>query len=322
MKGTTCLLVSAVLFGLSVVGCRGPQRCPPRPCVLPQPCAPRPCLPGACPPAPVPGGPPVFPGAGVVPPGAVQAPPLPPAPPPPPSGAVQAPAPNFPAETRNKIDYRWYPSEGQVQLAPPEPIRRDEAGKDRIRFGPLEPVKPAPGQQQPLPPGPSKEPPSIRDAATPPLPVGIPQFAAVQDKIAAGLRPSLDDGLDWLKSNGYRTILHIRGPGEENQADRKQVEKRGLVYLSLEVSPQALNKQMVDEFSRMVSDAKGRPLFVYDRDGSLAGGLWYLHFRLREQLPDDAARIRANALGLKEQADGAYRLMWLAVQKYLNEQAK
>ena len=31
------------------------------------------------------------------------------------------------------------------------------------------------------------------------------------------------------------------------------------------------------------------------RDGTLAGALWYLHFRTARQLPDDAARVRAGA---------------------------
>ena len=31
------------------------------------------------------------------------------------------------------------------------------------------------------------------------LPVGIPQFSSVNSKVSSGLRPSLDDGLDWLR---------------------------------------------------------------------------------------------------------------------------
>jgi protein tyrosine phosphatase (PTP) superfamily phosphohydrolase (DUF442 family) len=157
--------------------------------------------------------------------------------------------------------------------------------------------------------------------AQPDLPVGIPQFTHVQgkDKIAAGLRPSLDEGLEWLKEKGYRTVLLVRLPGEEDQADRKQVEKRGMKFVSLEVSPLTLSKEIVDEFNRIVADKKALPLFVYDRDGSLAGGLWYLHFRTVEQSPDDAARLRAGALGLREDRDGSHREMWLAIQNFLRK---
>jgi protein tyrosine phosphatase (PTP) superfamily phosphohydrolase (DUF442 family) len=154
------------------------------------------------------------------------------------------------------------------------------------------------------------------------LPVGIPQFTEVQgkDKIAVGLRPSLDEGLDWLQSNGYRTVLLVRLPGEEDQADRKQVEKRGMKFLTVEVSPLTLSKDIVEQFNRIVADKGVLPLFVYDRDGSLAGALWYLHFRSAELQPDDAARLRAGALGLREDRDGSHRDMWLAIQNYLRKQ--
>jgi protein tyrosine phosphatase (PTP) superfamily phosphohydrolase (DUF442 family) len=158
-------------------------------------------------------------------------------------------------------------------------------------------------------------------APTPPLPVGIPQFATAKERVTNGLRPQLD-GLDWLQANGYRTVLHIRPPGEDDTADRRQVEKRGLRYVSIELSPQTLTRTVADEFNRIVGDASGHPLFVYDREGMLAGGLWYLHFRIVDGLSDEAARTRAAGLGLREDLNGTHRTMWLAIQKLLSEQGR
>ena len=108
-------------------------------------------------------------------------------------------------------------------------------------------------------------------------------------------------------------------PGEDDAADRRQFEKYGLKYLSLEVSPQTLSRATVEAFSRTANNAEARPLFVYDRDGSLAGGLWYLHFRTADKDSDELARIRAGRLGLKTDAEGEHRTMWVAIQKYINE---
>jgi hypothetical protein len=121
----------------------------------------------------------------------------------------------------------------------------------------------------------------------------------------------------WLKANGYRAALYLRRPGEGDAADRRQFEQRGLAFTSLEVSPEALSWQTAEAFRRAVTDAGSQPLFVYDADGSLAGGLWYLYFRRVERLPDEAARLRAGRLGLREGADGAQRDMMLAVQRLL-----
>jgi protein tyrosine phosphatase (PTP) superfamily phosphohydrolase (DUF442 family) len=145
-------------------------------------------------------------------------------------------------------------------------------------------------------------------AASPEMPSGIPGFAFAREQVASGQKPLLD-GFAWLKDNGYRAVLHLRQVGEDDAADRKQVEDRGMKYLSLEVSPQTLGQKVIDEFNRIVADAGNRPLFVYDRDGVAAGGLWYLQFRTIDRLSDEAARTKAAALGLKSDKETANRPM-------------
>jgi hypothetical protein len=125
--------------------------------------------------------------------------------------------------------------------------------------------------------------------------------------------------VEWLQQNGYRTVLHLRQPGEDDAAERKLFELRGLKYLSLEVSPQTLSSKVVDEFNRIVGDRSLRPLFIYDKNGIFTGGLWYLHFRQVDHLNDEEARLRAARLGLREAAEGLPREMWLAIQKFLSE---
>jgi protein tyrosine phosphatase (PTP) superfamily phosphohydrolase (DUF442 family) len=212
------------------------------------------------------------------------------------------PAPVSPGPSRYAPEqgsqYRWEPAPGMVKLLPPEPVQSESA-------------------KAPLPKITESKEPAAAKTPPPALPAGIPQFNLFKEGVAAGLRPSLDDGLDWLQANGYHTVLHVRKPGEDDSADRKQVEKRRLTYLSVEVSPETLSKKAVDEFNKIVADKIAYPLFVYDRDGALAGGLWYLYFRTAEQSADDAARVRAGALGFREDRDDSHRSMWLAVQNYL-----
>jgi protein tyrosine phosphatase (PTP) superfamily phosphohydrolase (DUF442 family) len=136
--------------------------------------------------------------------------------------------------------------------------------------------------------------------------------------VTSGLKPQLD-GLSWLYDNGYRTVLHIKQADEDDSADRQIVEKRGLRYLALSVAPTTLSRATVDEFNRIVADAGRQPLFVYDRDGTLAGALWYLHFRMVGRDSDETARTKAGRLGLKIDGSGAPRDIWLAIQRLLTE---
>jgi protein tyrosine phosphatase (PTP) superfamily phosphohydrolase (DUF442 family) len=171
--------------------------------------------------------------------------------------------------------------------------------------------------------GPSPSPsPGVAEerAGTPALPSGIPQFAMAKPGVASGLRPTLE-GLDWLKAKGYRTVLYVCNPEEDDSSDREQIEKkRGLKYVSLKVSPENLTPTLVDEFNHIVSDASNYPLFVYDKAGAVAGGLWYLHFRIVDLAPDDEARLKAGRLGLKENGDDLHKRMWIAVQKCLRKE--
>jgi protein tyrosine phosphatase (PTP) superfamily phosphohydrolase (DUF442 family) len=202
-------------------------------------------------------------------------------------------------------DPTWRPIEqASVKLAPPVISDSNEpAGRTSL-------YPPMPDTGKPSGTG-------VTQAKTPlsAFPVGIPQFAIVKDGVATGLRPMLDDGLDWLQANGYRTVVFLRQPGEPDSADRRQVEKRGMKYLSLEVSPQLLTPQLAEDFNHLAADSSAQPLFVYDRDGALTGSLWYLYFRLAESAADEVARVRAGALGLRLDRDGPHREMWLAAQQ-------
>jgi hypothetical protein len=170
-------------------------------------------------------------------------------------------------------------------------------------------VREQPGSDTPAP----AEPPR----ATPSFPVGIPRFSSALQNVAAGLRPD-PEGWDWLRANRYRTALRIRQPGEDDSSDREIAQRHGLQYVSIEVSPATLSRAVVDRFTRIVDDPNNRALFVYDKNGVLAGGLWYLYFRLAENHTDDEARVLAGRLGLHE-PDTDNRDMWLAIQKLLGE---
>src|SRR5262249_2849873 len=120
------------------------------------------------------------------------------------------------------------------------------------------------------------------------------------------------------QAQGYRTVVHLRTAGEADSADRKQVENRGMKYVCLELTPASMTRTQVQDFLRLVSDPQAQPLFVYDRDGALAGSLWYAYFRQVEQNDDETARVRAGALGLRENAPGLPRDMYVAVRQSMN----
>jgi protein tyrosine phosphatase (PTP) superfamily phosphohydrolase (DUF442 family) len=226
-----------------------------------------------------------------------------------PAAPLGAPAASPPSPAIQQNNYIAPPG---TSPAPPP------AAAPRVDLQQPEPAASAPEERAYTPQ--TQEPPPAREdrAASPSLPVDIPQFAAVKTNIASGQEP-FPGGIAWLKSHGYRTVLHIRLPAEDDSTARKQFEQSGLRYLSLEVSPQTLSRQIIEQFNRLVADANNLPLFVYDKDGSLAGALWYLHFRLVDRATEEKAREDAERLGFRQDRSDAHLKMWLAVQNLLKD---
>jgi protein tyrosine phosphatase (PTP) superfamily phosphohydrolase (DUF442 family) len=215
------------------------------------------------------------------------------------------------------------PSSPPNGTPPPDPVPQ-KPQTSAPQYLPEQPAtaEPPPARLSP-PEMPGTAPPRVREErpATPALPSGIPQFEIARDRVASGLKP-LAGGFEWLALNGYKTVLHLKAPGGDDAAERRQAEQAGLKFISLEVSPQTLSRAIVDDFNRLVTDSTAQPLFVYDQGGTLTGGLWYLHFRTAERLSDEAARVRAARLGLKDEASGDAGTMWLAIQKFLRDEAR
>jgi hypothetical protein len=170
---------------------------------------------------------------------------------------------------------------------------------------------PPPVISEPAPSKPSLEPPTSS------TPVGLPGFARVpgHEGVASGRRPSLD-GFDWLKANGYRTVVYLHAPTADVSAARELAEKRGLRFSPIAVSPANLAKAL-DEFTAVVNDNGARPVYVADENGVRAGALWYLVFRTSDLLGDDTARLRADPLGLTEAGTEEQKQFWLAIQDVL-----
>ena len=226
----------------------------------------------------------------------------------PPQNIPDGPAPPPPgSSTRNR------PS-GGAELLLPESL--PPGGKPKSEY--LDPMGPAPSGATPPPP-PGKETinpdPPVSKTLKPQTPnaFGISGFATVKEGVSTGLRPEIE-GLDWLRSKSYKTVVYLRAPSDDDTTDRRQAEKRDLKFVSWEVTPEGINKAFVDEFNQLIGDTAARPVFVYSREGNLAGSVWYLHLRTAEFLTHEEAKVRVSQLGLSNEQNDYFK----AAVKHLN----
>ena len=161
-----------------------------------------------------------------------------------------------------------------------------------IILGPPE-TTPAPTQTRSAPSGSS-------------FPVDIPGYAILTDKIAGGQQP-FPDGIAWLKEAGFSTVIHLRQPLEDVSASRQLVERQNMAYKSLEISPQTLDASVLAALDRDIQAANGRPVFLFDRDGSRTGAIWIAYATRYLTLSETQAREQAARLGYRrENADPAW----------------
>ncbi len=223
----------------------------------------------------------------------------------------QAPAPSAPVEIRGYgpvSDSTWHaPTNGGVTMAIPEAAPSRESVRLSQPEVPGAPPKPIISES--------------RTAEPPAAPADIPHYNQVYDKVASGERPINLEGLEWLKSNGFHTALYLRRTTDNETSDRRQIENRGMKYLSIEVQPQNLRENL-DQFNQYVNNSGNYPLFVYakdSKDSMIIGSLWYLRFRTVDRMSESEARAKAARLGLQEEQTEANRPMWLAIQKTLEQ---
>jgi protein tyrosine phosphatase (PTP) superfamily phosphohydrolase (DUF442 family) len=203
----------------------------------------------------------------------------------------------------------------EVKLGPPSPIRRAEARTPADSGAPVDGTKEPPVANVPNKDEPGAKRPEA-DSKDLPQPIDLPGFAIAAPGVATGIKP-FPDGIAWLAEKGYKTVLHLRAPGEDTAATRRLFEAKGLKYVTLEGSPARLSKELYDSFVKQVKDADSHPLFVWDKDGSVSGGLWYLYNRIEKNETDEKSRAEAQRLGLRFDDDVEHKTMVLAVQQLL-----
>jgi protein tyrosine phosphatase (PTP) superfamily phosphohydrolase (DUF442 family) len=137
--------------------------------------------------------------------------------------------------------------------------------------------------------------------------------------VSSGLKPYPDD-FAWLAKQGYRSVLHLRDPDRDDVADERLAKRARLKYQSLVAAPERLDRRLYEDFVRAVNGTDDHPLYVYHKDGTVAGGLWYLYFHLHQGESDEVARGRARNLGLdfSDTSDPQIRMVE-AVQRLVSE---
>lgn len=207
---------------------------------------------------------------------------------------------------------------GPGASAEPPDIRRSPSPLPTTDPTPTPPPHTANAPSQPPAPAEANAPSKPPTPVEAKLPVGLPGFTEVSGKeqVASGRKPSVE-GLNWLQKNGYRTVVYLHDPNLDTKPATDLCQARGMRFIGIPVSADRM-KEVAAAFDAAVADTRNRPLYMCDDSGLWAGTLWYAHFRTVDLINPDAAKVRANGLGLDDPStSGEQKKLWDAVQDYL-----
>ena len=96
----------------------------------------------------------------------------------------------------------------------------------------------------------------------------------ISDRVTVGAQVS-EEEVKALGKEGFKTIVNLREPGEEDQpvspdAEAQFVEQAGLKYLHMPVSSKAMKPELVDRFRDELKSLPA-PVFVHCHKGKRAG---------------------------------------------------
>ena len=125
-------------------------------------------------------------------------------------------------------------------------------------------------------------------------------FTRVNDQYCTGGQPKLEV-LEKLKSEGVKSIINLRTPGEHRADDEEAKAKElGLKYFNIPVVYRDPKDEQATEFLNITDDPANRPVFIHCTAAIRVGAFWMIRRVLRDGWSVEAAEEEAKKIGLRE----------------------
>lgn len=143
----------------------------------------------------------------------------------------------------------------------------------------------------------------------------------ISDRLSIDTNPPTQEELENLTREGFRTVVNLRTPGEQNQplspeAEGEVAREAGLDYLHIPVAPTGPRSEQVDQFRQKLSELPG-PVLIHCASGKRASVFGVLGLATEEGLSGEDALSRARELGFNWGSPELENF----IKRYLEQQA-
>jgi uncharacterized protein (TIGR01244 family) len=103
----------------------------------------------------------------------------------------------------------------------------------------------------------------------------------LEDGVVGGGQLS-EKGIEIAAQKGFRTVIDLRTPWEGTADEKILVEKRGLRYVNIPVTPFTLSTLKAEQLKNVLSQDGAKPAIVHCRSGTRVNALWSVYRQIKK----------------------------------------
>lgn len=127
---------------------------------------------------------------------------------------------------------------------------------------------------------------------------GMPNAVLLEKNVVSGGPPPLPV-LERAAQAGFKTVIDLRRPEEGTEAEKSMVEKLGMRYYSVIVTPRTLSRYQADDIAAILNKPDNLPAILHCESGNRSGALWALYLNLHRDVAPDKALEQGIQKGLR-----------------------
>ncbi len=130
----------------------------------------------------------------------------------------------------------------------------------------------------------------------------MPERISINDEITVGAQPS-EAELKGMADDGFRTVINLRADGEDMQpmstdAEGAKAESFGLEYVSIPVTAEGMDSELVDRFRETLHRA-AKPVLVHCSGGKRAGAFVMMDLAVKNGMTGEQTIGAAEQMGFE-----------------------
>lgn len=127
----------------------------------------------------------------------------------------------------------------------------------------------------------------------------VPRMLCIDERFATGAQPT-EAAYAKLAAHGFRSVLNLRrhSEGPDVAGEQALIEKAGLRYINIPVTPAEPKAEDVEAFINAVKDKSNHPMLIHCGSANRVAAFWMIYRVVEQGWTEEKALEEAGKIGL------------------------